>query len=123
MALGSTHTLTATPDKGWVFQDWSTIGLSDSVNTNSRTLQFTFLSNTVITANFIPDPFTVAQGRTTACSPKLMRPARQFGRLFSDRDAQRQLFRPLAHGAGHLQLQFTVRGTGAQVVAEIGGSR
>ncbi len=62
LALGSTHTLTATPDKGWVFQNWSTIGLGDLVNTNSRTLQFTFLSNTVITANFIPDPFTLAQG-------------------------------------------------------------
>jgi len=62
IVLGSTHTLTATADKGWVFENWSTIGLGSSVNTNSRTLQFTFLSNTVITANFRPNPFTPVQG-------------------------------------------------------------
>jgi hypothetical protein len=60
--FGSSHTLTATADAGWVFENWSTIGLSAEVNTNSRSLQFTFLSNTVITANFVPDPFTLAHG-------------------------------------------------------------
>jgi hypothetical protein len=62
LALGSHHTLTATADKGWVFESWSTIGLSGPVNTTSRVLPFTFLSNTVITANFTPNPFTLVQG-------------------------------------------------------------
>jgi len=62
LALGKSYTLTATPAKGWVFQSWSTIGLAGSVNVNSPVLPFTFLSNTVITANFMPNPFTLVQG-------------------------------------------------------------
>jgi hypothetical protein len=62
LTLGSRHTLTATADKGWVFESWSTIGLSGTVNSTSRVLPFTFLSNTVITANFTPNPFTLVQG-------------------------------------------------------------
>jgi hypothetical protein len=62
VVLGSKHTLTATAAKGWVFQNWSTIGLSGAVNANARVLPFTFLTNTVITANFIPNPFLALQG-------------------------------------------------------------
>jgi hypothetical protein len=62
LTLGGSYTLTATPAKGWVFQGWSTIGLPTSVNANSPVLRFTFLSNTVITANFTENPFTPLQG-------------------------------------------------------------
>jgi hypothetical protein len=62
LTLGSRHTLTATAEKGWVFANWSTIGLSGPINATSRILPFTFLSNTVITANFTPNPFTLVQG-------------------------------------------------------------
>jgi hypothetical protein len=62
LALGSLHTLTATAAKGWIFQNWTTIGLNGSVNVNSRNLSFTFLTNTVITANFMANPFPQLQG-------------------------------------------------------------
>jgi hypothetical protein len=57
MALGKSYSLTARPAKGWVFQSWSTIGLPGGVNPSSPVLSFNFVSNTVITANFIPNPF------------------------------------------------------------------
>ena len=62
MALGKSYSLTAKPAQGWVFQNWSTIGLAGTVNANAPILPFTFLSNTVITANFIPNPFGALQG-------------------------------------------------------------
>jgi hypothetical protein len=62
VALGQSYSLTATPAKGWVFQHWSTFGLAGAVNTNSPILAFNFLSNTVITANFIANPFGALQG-------------------------------------------------------------
>jgi len=62
MALGLSYSLTATPAGGWVFQNWSTIGLPGAINANSPILSFSFLSNTLITANFIPNPFGSLQG-------------------------------------------------------------
>jgi hypothetical protein len=62
MALGKSYTLKATPGKGWVFQNWSTIGLPGAVDASSPVLPFNFVSNTLITANFVPNPFTVLQG-------------------------------------------------------------
>ena len=62
MALGRKYTLTATPAKGWVFENWQTIGLAGPVNANSAVLPFTFVNNTVITANFTPNPFAPLQG-------------------------------------------------------------
>jgi hypothetical protein len=62
VALGESYSLTATAAKGWVFQNWSTIGLGSAVNASSHILPFNFVSNTVITANFIPNPFVALQG-------------------------------------------------------------
>jgi Divergent InlB B-repeat domain len=62
VAVGKSFTLTATPAKGWLFEGWSTIGLGNSVNTGSPVLPFTFTSNTLITANFIPNPFGSLKG-------------------------------------------------------------
>ncbi len=62
MALGQTYHLTATPSNGWVFNGWTTAGLGSQVSTQSRLLSFAFVTNTVITANFIPNPFVPLQG-------------------------------------------------------------
>jgi hypothetical protein len=62
IVLGKSYKLTAVPDKGWVFEGWSTVGLGASINTNSPILSFTFVSNTLITANFVPNPFVALQG-------------------------------------------------------------
>jgi hypothetical protein len=62
VVLGNSYALTATAAKGWVFQNWSAIGLTGQYLTNSHILAFDFVSNTVITANFIPNPFVVLQG-------------------------------------------------------------
>jgi hypothetical protein len=76
MALGNSYSLTAKPAKGWVFQSWTTIGLAGAVNANSPILAFNFITNTLITANFIPNPFGALQGvynglfsRTGAVNP------------------------------------------------------
>jgi len=62
MALGKTYSLTATPSAGWVFDGWTTSGVGNKGNTQSPTLTFAFVTNTVITANFIPSPFTGLKG-------------------------------------------------------------
>jgi hypothetical protein len=62
VAMGQNYSLTATPSNGWMFDGWTTAGLSGGVNTQSPLLKFTLLTNTVITANFIPNPFTALKG-------------------------------------------------------------
>jgi len=62
IALGKSYSLTATPASGWVFQNWSTLGLGSSVNSNSHVLTFNFVTNTLITANFILNPFSELHG-------------------------------------------------------------
>jgi hypothetical protein len=60
--LGSTETLTATPSQGWVFKDWTTSGVAPGSVTSSPVLKFTLLTNTVVTANFVPNPFSPLAG-------------------------------------------------------------
>jgi hypothetical protein len=62
LAVGSTDTLTATPAKGWTFNNWTTSGLAASPDTKSPVLKFTVSANAIITANFIPNPFGPLQG-------------------------------------------------------------
>jgi hypothetical protein len=62
VVLSNSYSLTATPARGWVFQNWSTIGLGGEVNANSPILAFQFVTNTLITANFIPNPFGALHG-------------------------------------------------------------
>jgi hypothetical protein len=60
--VGSVNTLTATPAKGWMFENWTLNGLAASSDAKSPVLRFTVGANSIITANFIPDPFTLLQG-------------------------------------------------------------
>ncbi len=62
LALGQSYVLTAKPATGWVFDGWATFGLNGAINSNTPTLSFTFVTNTVITANFIPTPFPALKG-------------------------------------------------------------
>jgi hypothetical protein len=62
VALGKSYTLTATPSNGWLFNGWTAVGLSNAVNTQSPVLKFALLTDTAITANFIPNPFIPLHG-------------------------------------------------------------
>lgn len=62
LALGSAEALTATPASGWVFKDWTASGVPPGSVTSSPVMKFTLLTNTVVTANFIPNPFTALAG-------------------------------------------------------------
>ncbi|HWI56646.1 MAG TPA: hypothetical protein VNZ22_05435, partial [Bacillota bacterium] len=57
LEAGKTYTITATPDSGFVFGNW-TGGLCST----SPKLSFVMESNLVLEANFIPNPFLVAKG-------------------------------------------------------------
>lgn len=61
-AVGSSDTLTATPAKGWAFDNWTTSGLAAGLDTKSPVLNFIISPNAIITANFIPNPFGPLQG-------------------------------------------------------------
>jgi len=62
LALGTSYTLTATPAAGSVFDNWI-VSKYGSTSTNlSPTLTFAFVTNTIVTANFIPTPFPATQG-------------------------------------------------------------
>jgi hypothetical protein len=62
MALGKSYSLTATPAKGWVFRVGPPSGCPAESILARQCLSFNFVSNTVITANFIPNPFGALQG-------------------------------------------------------------
>jgi len=62
VAIGRQYTLTATPSNGWVFAGWDVSGLSGAVNTASRVLKFRLENSVVLTANFVPKPFTLVKG-------------------------------------------------------------
>ena len=61
-AVGSQDTLTATADKGWVFDQWTVSGLPTNSATTSPALKFTVGPNSIVTANFIPNPFAALHG-------------------------------------------------------------
>jgi hypothetical protein len=64
LAPGKAYTLTAKPATGWVFDYWTTAIEGGATNTNSYSpkLTFAFVTNTAITANFIPNPFPASAG-------------------------------------------------------------
>ncbi|HEX4120476.1 MAG TPA: hypothetical protein VH619_07665, partial [Verrucomicrobiae bacterium] len=62
LAFNTAKTLTATPAKGWVFKDWTASGLAAGTDLESPVLKFTLQTNTLITANFIQDPFRALAG-------------------------------------------------------------
>lgn len=57
LEVGKTYTLTAKPGKGFVFSNWS-----GTISSSAAKLTFAMQSNTVLQANFIPNPFTPAKG-------------------------------------------------------------
>ncbi|HEY3863684.1 MAG TPA: hypothetical protein VGO59_17550 [Verrucomicrobiae bacterium] len=63
LALGNSYTLTAVPATGWVFDSWNTAILGNVITSYSNVLTFVFVSNTVVTANFIPTPFPELLGQ------------------------------------------------------------
>jgi len=63
LVLGGSYTLTAKPATGWVFDYWTTAWEGALADTNySPELAFTFVTNMVVTANFIPIPFPSLAG-------------------------------------------------------------
>jgi hypothetical protein len=62
VVFGNAYTLTATPAKGWLFENWSGLSLPNSALATSHILSFNVASNTFITANFITNPFPSLEG-------------------------------------------------------------
>ena len=64
LELGRNFLLTATPSAGNVFSNWLvTTNLTLAFESSSPTLSFSLVSNTVVTANFVPNPFTIVAGK------------------------------------------------------------
>lgn len=62
VAVGKKYALTAVAAAGWNFSGWSASGLPDTVDTSSATLKFTIANDLLLTANFTPKTYTLAQG-------------------------------------------------------------
>jgi hypothetical protein len=62
LTLGHAYTLTATPATGWVFDSWTTALNGNLIISYSNKLTFAFVTNTVVTAYFIPVPFPTLAG-------------------------------------------------------------
>lgn len=60
LEIGRNYTLTATPNAGNVFSNWTDVG--DAVLGASNKLTFNMRTGLVIRANFVPNPFLAAQG-------------------------------------------------------------
>ncbi len=58
---GKTYTVTAVPARNWVLTNWIASG-SGSFVSNSPVLNFTMMSNLVLQANFVPNPFLAIKG-------------------------------------------------------------
>ena len=64
LELGRNFLLTATPSAGSVFSNWLvTTNLTLAFESSSPTLSFSLVSNTTVTANFVPNPFTIVAGK------------------------------------------------------------
>lgn len=64
LELGRSFALTATPAAGQVFSNWLvTTNLTLALESSSPALSFSLVSNTVVTVNFVPNPFTIAAGK------------------------------------------------------------
>ncbi|MBI3853018.1 MAG: immunoglobulin domain-containing protein [Verrucomicrobia bacterium] len=86
LTLGRVYTITAIPDAGQLFANWS-----GSLASSSPTISFLLTSNLVLQANFIPSPYPSAQG--------------DYAGLFYENDAVRQ------SSAGFFTASLTSRGT------------
>src|SRR5436190_1674707 len=62
LEIGRTYAVTAVPGAGQVFSNWLANG---SIVSSSATYLFLMQSNLVLQANFVPNPFPVAQGYFT----------------------------------------------------------
>ena len=61
LTLGATYTLTAIASNGWDFSEWQTTGLTGA-DVHSNVLSFTLEADTVIVADFVPNPFIGLKG-------------------------------------------------------------
>jgi hypothetical protein len=57
LEVGRTYTVVATPGAGYVFSNWT-----GSVAASNASLTFVMRSNLILTANFVPNPFTPIKG-------------------------------------------------------------
>jgi hypothetical protein len=62
LTLDFSYTLTAKPATGWVFDSWTVVTPGNAYTYYSNVLTFAFVTNTVVTANFIPVPFPALEG-------------------------------------------------------------
>jgi hypothetical protein len=63
LAIGRNLSMTATAGSGYVFSNWTGgVWPSVAVLTNNRTLNFMMLSNLVLQAHFVPNPFVPVAG-------------------------------------------------------------
>jgi hypothetical protein len=69
LLLGNIYTLTAKPEAGQIFSNWTVVGITNLANfssTNSAALNFEMQSNlTQLAANFVPNPFLLVAGTYT----------------------------------------------------------
>jgi hypothetical protein len=120
LAVGNAYTLTATPAKGWDFQEWTTVMSSNIITSYSNKLTFAFVTNTVVTAYFIPIPFPsmagaynglfsqtngVAPGSSGAVSLTLTKSGSFSGKLLMGSTSYK--FASVFSGAGAAQFQAT----------------